>query len=515
MTATEARTRAKSSRSAPPGAAAHGASRTCGAPQERISVDQALTDLQLLGAVLGDLETWQTWRTVLKATFGIALNREEVRAFASVAGSRKPPAAKVQQLWAIVGRRGGKSRIAAAVLVYLATCVDYSGCLVPGETGYVLCVAPTQKQAQSVLGYVRAFLEASPILRQEIVNVTADEIKIRANITIAVHPANYRTLRGRTLLAVVLDETALFRDEMSAQPDVEILRACVPALLTTKGMVIGISTPYGQRGLVFEKYRDHFGQDDDTVLVVKGSSTQFNPTLDLEQIKREIASDPLANRAEYEAEFRADMCAYVDRATVERCVEVDRRERPFLKQYRYHAFGDPSGGQHDSFAIGISHREGERVVLDTTREWRAPFDPASVVTEAVALLREYRCNTITGDRYASGWVEGEFAEHGIRYEAADRDKSRIFIDALPLLTSGNAVLLDDLRLVGQICQLQRETGRSGRDIVRKMRGAHDDLANAALGSLVYAQAGAKRPRKARTVVVQGVENYNPFTGAIR
>jgi len=58
------------------------------------------------------------------------------------------------------------------------------------------------------------------------------------------------------MLGVVLDESALFPSEESAQPEIEILRACVPALLTTKGLVVGVSTPYGQRGLVFEKYRE-------------------------------------------------------------------------------------------------------------------------------------------------------------------------------------------------------------------------------------------------------------------
>jgi hypothetical protein len=112
---------------------------------------------------------------------------------------------------------------------------------------------------------------------------------------------------------VVLDETALFRDEASPQPDIEIYRACVPALLTTKGMMVGISTPFGQRGLLFERYRDYFGRDDDEVLVVKGSSTKLNPTLDQGWIDAELARDPEANKAEYSAEFRTALSAYIDR----------------------------------------------------------------------------------------------------------------------------------------------------------------------------------------------------------
>ena len=81
--------------------------------------------------------------------------------------------------------------------------------------------------------------------------------------------------------------------------------------------MVGVSTPYGQRGLVFEKYRDALGKDDAEVLVVKGGSTTFNPTRDQAQIDKELAADPEANKAEYEALFRSDLSAYVDRATVE------------------------------------------------------------------------------------------------------------------------------------------------------------------------------------------------------
>jgi hypothetical protein len=38
-------------------------------------------------------------------------------------------------------------------------------------------------------------------------------------------------------------------------------------------MLTGISTPYRRLGLLHQKHRDHFGVDDDNVLVVQGTST--------------------------------------------------------------------------------------------------------------------------------------------------------------------------------------------------------------------------------------------------
>ena len=58
--------------------------------------------------------------------------------------------------------------------------------------------------------------------------------------------------------------------------------------------------------------------------------------------------------------------------------------------------------------------------------------------------------------------------------------------ALPLLNGGRVDLLDNDRLVAQICGLERRTARGGRDSVDHGPGGHDDLANAALGAAMLA-----------------------------
>src|SRR5262249_23458741 len=160
-----------------------------------------LTDPNLLGTALGDPLTWWTWRIVLKAAFGLALNRDEARAFAAVAGSRSPPAQRVRELWAIIGRRGGKSRIAAALAVYLACFGKHR--LARGEIGMVLVLAASRDQARTVFKYIQGFLDASPVLRQEVINATNHEITLRNGILIAVHSTSFRTVRGRSLIACV------------------------------------------------------------------------------------------------------------------------------------------------------------------------------------------------------------------------------------------------------------------------------------------------------------------------
>jgi hypothetical protein len=45
-------------------------------------------------------------------------------------------------------------------------------------------------------------------------------------------------------------------------------------------------------------------------------------------------------------------------------------------------FVDPSGGSHDSFTLGIAHRDKDgSIVLDLLHERHAPFNPSEVVAE--------------------------------------------------------------------------------------------------------------------------------------
>jgi phage terminase large subunit-like protein len=202
------------------------------------------------------------------------MSEQDRAAFAEVAGNREPPSRRVDELWAVVGRRSGKTRMAAAISVHIGAIEQHK--LSPGEVGHVLLLAASRDQARVAFEYVVGFLKASPILRQQIRSVTASEVRLRGNIVIGVHAGSFRTVRGRTLLAVVGDETSFWRDETSAQPDVEIFRAVLPALAARRGLWVGISTGCRKTSLLFSKLKQHFGQSGDDVLVVQGASEQFN-----------------------------------------------------------------------------------------------------------------------------------------------------------------------------------------------------------------------------------------------
>ena len=454
-----------------------------------VDLDHALTDRNLLGAALGDAAPWQIWRIVLRAAFGLKLTREEARTFAAVAGGRKLPSQRVRELWAVVARRSGKSRMAAALAVYAACFMPHK--LSRGETGYVLVLAASRHQARVVFDYVKGFLEASPVLKQEVASVTASEIRLKSGVIIAIHANSFRSIRGRTLLAVILDEIALWRDENSATPDVEVYRAVLPALMTTNGMLIGISTPYRKVGLLYQKHRDHFGQDNNDVLVVQGASTTFNPTLIAENIAAAIADDPESARAEWEGEWRTDIAAFLDDHTIESVTDHGRPlELPPSADHRYFAFADPSGGRHDSYCIAIAHREKERTVVDCVRGTRPPFDPHEVTKDFAALCREYRVTKVVGDRYSAEWVVRAFKDAGLAYKPSEKSKSDLYLESLPLFTRGIISIPDLAPLLRELRMLERQTHRGGRDSIDHPRGGSDDWANALAGAALL----ARKPR---------------------
>lgn len=76
-----------------------------------LPIDAALRDPLLLGAALGDIKSWEVWLTALCAAAGLPLNDEQRERFAVISGNRPPPTAPVKELWAVIGRRAGKSRV--------------------------------------------------------------------------------------------------------------------------------------------------------------------------------------------------------------------------------------------------------------------------------------------------------------------------------------------------------------------------------------------------------------------
>ncbi len=452
----------------------------------------AMADPALFGAWFQPEENWRAWITFAKSLFALPMSEAEAGIYRQHTDRSTLPTSPAREAWLVVGRRGGKSWVAALTAVYLACFRDYRTVLTrPGERGVVMVIAADRTQARVIFGYIAGLIDATPMLARMVTRRTAEAIHLANRITIEVHTASFKTVRGYTVIAAILDEVAFWETgETSLNPDVEIVTAIRPAMASLaaarEGLLLGISSPYARRGVLWDAYHRHYGQDGDSVLVWQASTKAMNPTIPQSFLDAEYAKDPAAARAEYGAEFRTDIEGFLTREVVDACVICGRTELPPISGVRYIGFTDLSGAVTDSMALAIAHREGDRVVLDLVRERPSPCSPEDVVQEFAALVTRYHVPVVRGDRYAGEWPRERFRARGIDYEPADRVRSDLYRDLLPLLLSRGADLLDSPRLVAQLVGLERRVGRSGKDQITRSPNGHDDVANAAAGALVHA-----------------------------
>jgi hypothetical protein len=328
-------------------------------------------------------ESWSGWRTVLKASCALPMTATERAFFKSVA-ERDPPERQVKELWTVAGRRAGKDSVASVTTAHTAAMFQDQDRLRPGERALVLCLAVDRDQSKIVLNYIRSYFSDIDLLHGMVVNETANGLELSNGVDIAVATNSFRSVRGRALLAVILDEVAFWRDDSSANPDQEVYNALRPGLASLPGsMLIGISSPYARSGLLYKKYREHYGKNSPDVLVIKAPTRALNPTIPQEIIDQAMAEDPAAAAAEWMAEFRTDVETFISREVVERATVAGRYELPYVEGERYVAFVDPSGGSSDSMTLAIAHanRWSEKAILDLVREVRPPFSPEATSSQ--------------------------------------------------------------------------------------------------------------------------------------
>jgi len=431
-------------------------------------------------------ENWLAWRSFISAVFHQPFETQaELEIFQQCTELEEQPEKRPPSVWMPIGRRGGKSRVLAAIAVHLATCYDWRPFLDPGELGVLPVLAADRRQARTIMGYVKAFLE-HPQLKDLVEHESAESIQLRGSILIEVVTASYRAVRSRTVIAALCDEISFWRsDDSSLNPDTEIIAALEPAMATIpNALLLGASSPYGRRGVLWEAFDKYYGKPDGP-LIWKAPTWIMNPTVPQTFLDEKFVEDPQSYAAEYGAEFRSDVDAFIDREALDKVIR-ETHEWPPRLGFQYQAFTDPSGGTSDSFTIAIGHidKQSRKGVLDAIRERRPPFSPDTVVKEFCDLLKQYRVSRVEGDFYGGDWVSERFRVHGINYVVAERRKSDIYLEFLPMLNAGRVELLENRHMYGQFLGLERRLARGGHESIDHPPGGHDDIANVVAGVMV-------------------------------
>jgi hypothetical protein len=446
--------------------------------------------------------TWDNWRTVLKAAYALPMSDIE-RSFFRIVAERDPPKKRVRETWICAGRRSGKDSVASLITAYSASMFDRKqGKLRRGEKALCSCLASDRDQSKIVLNYVRSYFDDLPLLRSMLGRNTATGFDLSNSVDVSITTNSFRAVRGRPILTAILDECAFWRDERSANPDEETYRAITPGMATLKdSMLIGISSPYRKAGLLYRKFKEHYARDTDDVLVIRAPTKVLNPTIDQSVIDRALEDDPLAAKAEWLAEWRDDITGCVSSELIEAAVDRGVTVRPPVPGVRYVSFVDPSGGMHDSFIAAVAHLDGTVVVLDCLIEVRAPCNPVAATELIAPVLKTYGLHSTMGDRFGSGFSVATFAKSQIKLDPSERDRSSLYLEAMPLFTSGRVRLLDNRRLVSQFSGLERRSFPTGKQVIDHGPGGHDDLCNAAAGALALA-VSKKGPLKISAEVLR-------------
>jgi hypothetical protein len=248
-------------------------------------------------------ESWTCWFVFLAALFGLPLSPDQLLLFQKYTGRMTAPTSPLREAWLVVGRRGGKSFVLAVIAVFLACFRDWRPFLGPGEVGTIMLIAKDRAQARSIKRFISGLLRETPMLAPLIEDETAESIRLRNRIVIEIHTASYRSTRGYTIIAALLDEIAIWEsDETAAEPDVEVINAIKPGMLTVPGSVLlCASSPHARRGALWEAFRKHYSQDGDPVLVWQAATRVMNATVPQADIDAHMAEDPARARAEWRA----------------------------------------------------------------------------------------------------------------------------------------------------------------------------------------------------------------------
>jgi hypothetical protein len=482
-----------------------------------MNILQALLDKAILGFAFA-FDSWRTWRVILAGAFALPLKSTKDKLTWQRLAQRAPLTTPCRELWVIAGRRGGKSNVAAAIAIYLATLKHWK--LSTGEVGTVMVLATDRDQAKIAFRYALGLLEQSTILSAEIESTTADTIRLRNGIEIVIATSDKASVRGRTLIAVICDEIAFWGNDAT-----EVLRAIRPGMASQpEAMLICISTAYSQRGPLFDAFKRSYTVNDPRVLVVRATTRDLNEHITQEFIDDELARDPQAAAAEYLAQFRSDLEALFDAALVDGATRSAPRELPHMAVDKsgtpvlYHAGVDVSGGRNDAAAAAVAHREAERVIVDACRRWPAPHDPVQVAREVAAFLAGYGLTSAHADQYGAELARSIYSEAGVQLIAAEVNRSEAYLHALPLFTSARIELPDEPTLRAELLTLERRTGRSGKDAVDHRAGGQDDLAN----SVALAAWAANRQQLSagpafyvvRSTINDGLESFDDRGGKL-
>jgi Terminase large subunit, T4likevirus-type, N-terminal len=424
----------------------------------------------------------------------------------------------------LAGRQGGKTLCAACFLTHNMLLRPDLDQVAGRNARWVVSIANSREQAGLLLGYVKAIVTGSPLLKGQIESMRDERITFKGNRVLVAAPCQDRLIRGVSASAIVFDEASHFVSESWGPRTLERIWQAARPLLTVygeEGRTLGISTPSDGDDFFGRLFTQAEQGALPGAVAFRATTKELNPAVSdafLESERLMLGEGPF--RREYMAEFTPGAAgAFLEEDAVKAVVGRYHELNPDQGTGWLVAF-DPSFSVDPSAAIVIGREpeDRKRLVVAHAERWtrkasrserrrakteQERLDVAGVVLDAVARLslRFGNCAVIT-DQHSRRLVESGLRERGVNVvrhrswtsstqtEAFRMLRARIYGDTISLPVND--------QLVRELCRVRERTrgGKSEVDLPRSVDG-HLDLAVAlALGAWESDVRGASQPMHA-------------------
>ena len=327
-----------------------------------------------------------------------------------------------------LGRGSGKTTMCAAYAVYKAVTHDVSR-IGPGDTPYVIVIAPDKETAKLSIRMCREMLRTTPALERLIVNETDQMIGIMrpdgrmVRIEAFAATRGGAAVRGRTIMAFIMDEAEFFTSNLEGSKDYsvndhDIFNAMTPRLMwNAKGLLI--STPWPVDTLMGKMFEENWGKCINAVaikaptILVRGNDPHIAKLVQVETDR-----DPDNARRELFCEIdHVSGGEFFDAYALSQAVDSSYTYPGVYNPKWPVAIGCDLGFTSDSSTLAVVQYDGQRYICVYLEEWRPekgkPVKPSTVFKRAAEVAKRYNCPGIVADGYYREAIKESLEASGI------------------------------------------------------------------------------------------------------
>jgi len=425
-----------------------------------------------------------------------------------------------------IGRRSGKSTLLGAGLaLYFATQFDYIPFLRTSPHATIPIISPTKSQAGEVYYAIKQMILRSPYLYQTFLDgkvsgfqdeyseeeigakakLTGGEIRLNNRVVIKVMAADMGKMRGMAVPFAILDECCFFGTEGNdnKNTDKAIYEALAPALsqfqhIAGMALILKISSPNGQAGLMFESYEN---RKDPDILHWQVPSWFANDDIATRYLEKQKKKGMSYFSREYGAQYTASEQSYLDPTLIDEAILKGVESMDPMPRYKYVAVMDYAT-KDDYWAFGIGHKEyimdpnskekKERIFIDYLTHWRGrsgeELDPSEIIPQICDVMKKYRAAHCYTDQYAYAALRSMFQREGCilkEFKVSHQSKLKYMYSLQIAVNSGNLNMVANPIAVRHLKDLrEKRSAISNKIRIEHAQNCYDDYADV-IGLIVY------------------------------